>query len=71
PEPSMFGSMPAYGFYIRHVDGLKIREVEVSFLKDDPRPAFLFDDVKGIDTLNVKGQTAKGVDVFKYVNTTH
>ncbi|MGZ3766550.1 MAG: rhamnogalacturonidase, partial [Mucilaginibacter sp.] len=46
PEPSMFGSMPAYGFYIRHVDGLKIREVEVSFLKDDPRPAFLFDDVK-------------------------
>ena len=71
PEPNMFGNMPAYGFYIRHVAGLKIRDVEVSFLKDDPRPAFIFDDVKGIDMHNVKGQTMKGVDVFKYIDTEH
>lgn len=68
PEPNMFGSMPAYGFFIRHVSGLKMRDVEVSFLSDDPRPAFLFDDVKGLDMHNVKGQVVNGVEEFKYVN---
>ncbi len=71
PEPSMFGSMPAYGFYIRHVVGLKLRDVEVSYLNDDARPAFIFDDVKGLDMHNVTGKTEKGIDVFKYINTNH
>ena len=37
----------------------------------DARPAFLFDNVKGLDMHNVKGQTVKGVDEFKYVDTVH
>jgi polygalacturonase len=71
PEPTMFGAMPAYGFYIRHVSGIKLRDIEVSYMDDDARPAFLFDDTKGIDMHDVKGQTVKGVDEIKYVNTTH
>jgi polygalacturonase len=71
PEPSMFGTTAAYGFYIRHVDGLKLRDVEVSYISEDVRPAFVLDDVKGIDSHNVKGQTAKGVDEIKYINTKH
>ena len=71
PEPSMFGDMPSYGFYIRHVAGLKMRDVEVSFLSDDARPAFLFNNIKSLDMHNVKGQTEKGVDEFKYIDTTH
>ncbi|HVS94366.1 MAG TPA: glycoside hydrolase family 28 protein [Mucilaginibacter sp.] len=71
PEPTMFGAMPAYGFYIRHVDGIKLRDIEVSYLKDDARPAFIFDDVKGADMHNVKGQVEKGVEQFKYINSKH
>ena len=71
PEPSMFGSMPSYGFYIRHVAGLKLRDVEVSYLNDDARPAFIFDDVKDLDMHNVTGKTEKGIEVFKYINTDH
>jgi polygalacturonase len=71
PEPSMFGSMPSYGFFIRHVAGLKLRDVQVSYLNADARPAFIFDDVKGLDMHNVTGQVDKGVDVFKYINTNH
>jgi hypothetical protein len=63
--------MPAYGFYIRHMAGLKLRDVEVSYLSPDARPAFIFDDVSGLDMHNVTGQTEKGVNVFKYINTTH
>jgi len=29
PEPSRLGAMPAHGFYLRHVKGLLIRDVEV------------------------------------------
>lgn len=45
PEPTMFGDMPAYGFFIRHVKGLTMRDVEVSSLKPDQRPAFVMKDV--------------------------
>jgi polygalacturonase len=71
PEPSMFGAMPAYGFYIRHVSGLKLRDVDVSYMSDDARPAFILDDVKGLDMHNVKGQVLKSVDEIKYINTVH
>ena len=67
PEPSMFDTSAAYGFYIRHVDGLKLRDVEVSYINEDVRPAFVLDDVKGFDSHNVKGQVAKGVDEIKNV----
>ena len=68
PEPGMFGPMPAYGFYIRHVSGIKLRDVEVSYLDEDARPAFVLDDVKAADIHNIKGQTAKGVDEIKRLN---
>ncbi len=48
-----------------------MRDIEVSFLSDDARPAFILDDVKGADLKDVKGQTAKGVDEIKYINTEH
>jgi polygalacturonase len=71
PEPSMFGTTAAYGFYIRHVDGLKLRDIEVSYLNEDARPAFILDDVKGLDSHTVKGQVAKDVQEIQYLNTSH
>jgi polygalacturonase len=56
PEPVMFGEMPAYGFYIRHVKGLTMTDVEVSYIKDDARPPFVLDDVKGADFHRIKAQ---------------
>ena len=49
PEPTMFGELPSYGFFIRHVKSLQMRDVEVSYLKEDMRPAFWLNDVAGID----------------------
>ncbi|HEU4391687.1 MAG TPA: right-handed parallel beta-helix repeat-containing protein, partial [Blastocatellia bacterium] len=54
PEPRMFGDMPAYGFFVRHVRGLELRNVEVGVIKDDPRPAFLFQDVKRVDLQHIR-----------------
>jgi hypothetical protein len=45
----MFGTLPAYGFYCRHVKGLSLRNIETSFLQDDERPALVCDDVEGLE----------------------
>ena len=50
----MFGELPAYGFFIRHVKGLAMRDVEVSYLKEDVRPPFWLNDVIGVDFQHIK-----------------
>ncbi|MDE3178146.1 MAG: glycoside hydrolase family 28 protein [Acidobacteriota bacterium] len=64
PEPTMFGPMPAYGFYIRHVKGIEMSNIEVAFTNPDERPAFVLDQVEGADFVHVKAQRAAGVAEF-------
>jgi hypothetical protein len=61
PEPDNFKPMPAYGFFIRHVNGLKLNNVQVSFMQQDQRPPFILDQVKNASLDFVKGKTATGV----------
>ncbi len=61
PEPSRFGPMPAHGFYIRHVKDIEMRDVDVKFMKEDLRPAFLLDDVKAAYFARIKAAPAPGV----------
>jgi polygalacturonase len=49
PEPSMFGTLPAFGFFIRHVKGLTADNVEVRFDREDTRPAVVLRDVVDAD----------------------
>jgi polygalacturonase len=45
PEYGMFGKLPAYGFYCRHARGVRFRDVEVTTVKPDERPALICEDV--------------------------
>ena len=60
PEPAKMGIMPAYGFFIRHVNGIKMNNVEVSYLGKEVRPAIMMDDVKNADLFRIKAQTVTG-----------
>jgi len=64
PEPVMFGEIPAYGFFIRHVKSLTMTDVEMSYLKDDVRPAFVLNNVQGADFHRVKAQKIPGNPTF-------
>jgi polygalacturonase len=46
PEYGMFGKLPAYGFYCRHVKGLKLLNVQLQLAKPDQRHAVVFEDVE-------------------------
>ena len=48
PESTMFGVLPAYGFFCRHVDGLVLRNVGLGCDEPDRRPALVCDDVHGL-----------------------
>lgn len=45
PEFSMYGELPAWGLYIRHVRGLQMKNVKLSIEDADYRPAIVLDDV--------------------------
>ena len=49
PEFSMFGELPAWAFYVRHVKGLTLKNISVKADDKDYRPAFVFDDVDNIN----------------------
>lgn len=49
PEYSMFGELPAWGLYVRHVKGLTIKGLKLSTRAEDFRPALVFDDVTGLN----------------------
>ncbi len=48
PEYRMFGPLPAFGMFARHIRGLEIENVRCTTLSADARPAFRYDDVQRI-----------------------
>ena len=64
PEPSMFGVLPVYGFYIRHASGITFDNVEVSFEKSEARPAFMLEDVQGAEFFRTNAQISGGAKMF-------
>jgi parallel beta-helix repeat protein len=48
PEFTMFGELPCWGFYVRHVKGIEMKNIKLVLEKEDFRPAFVFDDVENL-----------------------
>jgi polygalacturonase len=68
PDPNRFGPMPAHGFFIRHVKGISMRDVELKYIKEDLRPAMLLEDVHGADFAHLKAAQAPNVPTFVLKN---
>lgn len=54
PEATMFGTLPARGFFVRHARNLEFSNIEIATAKPDDRPAFWMHDVQGVDLFRVK-----------------
>ncbi len=48
PESRMFGRLPAFGIYVRHARGVRLRDVELVAEQSDARPAVVCDDVENL-----------------------
>lgn len=48
PEFTMFGELPAWGLYLRHIRNITLKNVHLSLAKDDFRPEMVCEDVEGL-----------------------
>ncbi|MBT9333068.1 rhamnogalacturonidase [Paracidobacterium acidisoli] len=66
PEASMFGTLPASGFFLRHAKNLEFSNVEIATVKADARPAVWAEDVEGLDLFRLR--IPKGTAAFDLRN---
>jgi polygalacturonase len=64
PEPNMFGTTPAHGFFIRHVRGLEMQAVKIECSNADARPVFVLEDVEDATFGRMKVPVNEGVPTF-------
>ena len=64
PEPTMFGDIPASGFYVRNVKNIEFSNVEVAWSQPDARPVFSLNNVSGADLFRVKA--SRGAETTLY-----
>jgi len=60
PESTMFGTLPAWGFYCRHVEDITFRNVQVQTREPDLRHAMVFDDVRRLTIDSLRADLAEG-----------
>ncbi|MBN2290802.1 MAG: glycoside hydrolase family 28 protein [Pirellulales bacterium] len=62
PESKMFGPLPAYGFYCRHVKGITMSNIRLRTTKPDQRHALVCDDVQNAGIAGLDAQFAPGAE---------
>ncbi len=48
PEYKMFGTLPAYGFYLRHAKNIRMDGISLTTKTDDARPSLAYEDVENL-----------------------
>ena len=62
PSGKMFGTLSAYGFFCRHATNLRLHNIDLSFEKDDQRPAIICDDVRDLDIFGLHAELSPKAD---------
>jgi len=60
PEADMFGELPCYALYCRHVNGLVLDRVDFALENADERPALVADAVKRFELLSFRAAPPSG-----------
>ena len=70
PEARMFGRLPAYGFYCRHVRGLRLQDLDLGASSKEARPAVFCEDTKDLEISGLKSASVPGSQpVVKLIDT--
>lgn len=71
PEFGMFGTLPAYGFFCRHVNGLTMQNIELSYELADYRPAIYLKDVKDFKISVLKASCEEGAESLILIDSSN
>jgi polygalacturonase len=70
PDPVMFGVIPAYGLYFRHVKNLHVSNVSLSFDHPEHRPPIVLEDVHTATLDNITAMRLPAVPFVRCQNVT-
>lgn len=68
PRGDMFGKLPAYGFYVRHIKEIEFDGIRLNTLNDEKRPALVADDVDGLKIGNFTAKISDHNQKFYFKN---
>lgn len=80
PDSIMFGPLPASGLFCRHITGLELRNIQITFKQKEARPLLIFDDVSDLKVDNLKTNQYLQSDYLiqllnvrngQFINSTH
>jgi polygalacturonase len=70
PSGRVFGRIPAYGFYLRHVKNIFFDNIWLRFIDEDHRPAIVCDQVEHIVIKGLKAQSTENApELIRLINT--
>ncbi len=70
PGVKLFGTLPAYGFFVRHAKGVVMDNIRLTFAEDDHRPAIVCDNVEEFRLSGLKARTLPGINPVRLTKTT-
>jgi len=70
PNGWMFKKLPAYGFFIRHVKNITLKDIQLRFASEELRPALICDKVEQLEIKNLKAAgTLKTQELIRLIDT--
>jgi polygalacturonase len=61
-NPNALGTRPSYGFYIRHAQGVRLKNVRTEYEREDHRPAIVVDNASKITMERLSTQRSDALD---------
>jgi polygalacturonase len=67
PEHDMFGTLPAYGFYLRHGRNIRFDNIDIGINKAEARPAIICDDIEALSMKGIFAGTDANAPVIRFI----
>ena len=71
PSGKMFGTLPAYGFFCRHANNLRLHNIDLTIEEDDHRPSIVCDDVHDLDIFSLRADVSPTADCCIRLRNVH
>ncbi|WP_163712604.1 glycoside hydrolase family 28 protein [Mangrovibacterium lignilyticum] len=70
PESTMFGFLPAYGFYVRYAENIQFRNISFQSMREEARPTYFFEQAENIVMESPKFRNMQGGEIGIYMKET-
>jgi polygalacturonase len=70
PNGKIFGVLPAFGFYIRHVRNITLKDIQLRLKSEDERPALFCDDIRRLSITALMAESSRNApQQIRLINT--